>query len=278
MEHNFIEIENTRIHYVSGGQGSPIIMLAGYPQTWYAWRNVIPGLIDQHRVYVIDLPGQGESGEALLGYDTLALASVIQKFAHTVISEKYKLVGHDVGAWVSFPLAHIDADYIDKLVLVDGGIPGVTLPDSFPSCKSPERDWHFLFQQVPDLPEILIQGKEKEYLEWFFKNRSADPDFLSAQDFGEYLRVFCLPDRIRRGLNFYRGIPLSAEQNSKFGEFKMPVLTIAGDQSLGEKMEAGLRKYSSNLQATVLKKCGHYVPEEKPEEVTRLIRNFLAID
>lgn len=168
FEHRFETVKGVRLHYVIGGKpdGETVVLLAGYPQSWFAWRKVMPMLSVNYRVIVPDLPGQGDSDRPDGGYDTQSLAIMLHGLLQQLGISRYYLAAHDVGAWVAYPYVALFGDEVRRLALLDAGIPGITLPDALPTA--PERawrTWHFAFHAIPDLPEMLIAGREREYLE-----------------------------------------------------------------------------------------------------------------
>jgi microsomal epoxide hydrolase len=183
--HRFANVDGVRLHYVRGGRpgGDTIVLLAGFPQSWYAWRQVMPCLASTHDVIAIDLPGQGDSDRPDGGYDTGALAAKVHALLQQLGVNRYGLAAHDVGAWVAYPLAARYGSEVRALALLDAGIPGVTLPDRLPVAPEQAwRTWHFAFHVIPDLPEMLIAGHEREYLAWFLRRKAADPSVFSEKD------------------------------------------------------------------------------------------------
>ncbi|MGF6654817.1 pimeloyl-ACP methyl ester carboxylesterase [Paraburkholderia youngii] len=126
FEHKFATVDGLRLHYVTGGnpQGDVVVLLAGFPQSWFAWRNVMALLAKTYRIVAPDLPGQGDSDRPMDGYDTQTLASHVHGLLQQLGVTRYFLAGHDVGAWVAFPYAVMFADEVRRLALLDAGIPG----------------------------------------------------------------------------------------------------------------------------------------------------------
>jgi pimeloyl-ACP methyl ester carboxylesterase len=137
------------------------------------------------------------------GCDTQTVARGVHDLIVRLGLFHYNLVAHDVGAWVGFPYALMFADEIKRLALLDAGVPGVTLPDVLP--VTPDRGWrtwHFPCPAIPDLPEALIEGRERAYLDWFPRRKAADPFSIGEDDLDEYVRIFTLRARCGRGWRF----------------------------------------------------------------------------
>ncbi|SCV99609.1 LAFE_0A06964g1_1 [Lachancea fermentati] len=281
FQHRFYGTPGRRIHYVTGGfaENPVIVLLAGFPQSWYAWRKVIPILCSRFRVVAIDLPGQGDSDRPLDGYDTKTAASTVHDVVKLNTKSQYYLAAHDIGAWVAFTYALLYEDEIINLALLDAGIPGVTLPESHSGEPDKAwRTWHFLFHTIADLPEMLIEGKEQVYLEWFLRNKAANPFSFEESDIKEYLRVFKKPGTVRASLAYYRAVSTSSQQNKellKSKKIQINMLAISAGNGSIANMAAALADSAPNVVGVVVDDCGHYIPEEKPAELARkLIQHF----
>lgn len=280
--HDFAAVKGLRFHYVAGGaeDAFPVVLLAGFPESWYAWRKVMPMLAETYRVIAVDLPGQGDSDRPLDGYDTQTVAMRVHGLVERLGLKRYYLAAHDVGAWVAFPYALMFGEEIRALTLMDAGIPGITLPDRLPS--SPDlswKTWHFAFHAVPDLPEILLEGRERPYLEWFFRTKTADPSCYDEEDIAEYLRTCRAPGGLRAGLAFYRAAARSAEQNRALvaeRRLSMPVLGLGADQGSIRDLAAVLRPYGEDVRGETIKGCGHFQPEEQPAAVAEALSRFFG--
>lgn len=282
FEHRFATVEGTRLHYVTGGNtdGETVVLLAGYPQSGYAWRKVMALIGERYRVIAPDLPGQGDSDRPQGGYDTLSLATALHALLGKLDARRYHLAAHDVGAWVAYPYAALFGDEVQRLALLDAGIPGITLPDALP--VAPERawrTWHFAFHAIADLPELLIAGKERAYLDWFLRRKTANPQSFSEADIDEYLRVFTKEGGLRAGLAYYRAADLSARQNRELsarGKLRMPVLALSADQGSIPDMAGPLRAYADDVRGVTIAHCGHFLPEEQPGAVAEALQRFFG--
>lgn len=282
FEHRFATIDGVRLHYVTGGKadGETLVLLAGFPESWFAWRKVIPLLAAGFRIIAPDLPGQGDSDRPQGGYDTQALAVTVHGLLQQLGVTRCCMAAHDVGAWVAYPYAALFGDEVRRLVLMDAGIPGITLPDALPTAPDRAwRTWHFPFHALPDLPEMLIGGRERQYLDWFLRRKTANPDTFSDDDIAEYLRVFTGEGGLRAGLAYYRAASLSARQNRELsarGKLAVPVLALGADQGSIADMASPLRAYAEDVRGGVVANCGHFIPEEQPEAAARELAAFFG--
>jgi pimeloyl-ACP methyl ester carboxylesterase len=139
FEHRFETVNGLRLHYVVGGKagGDVVVLIGGFPESWFAWRKVMPLLGDAYRIIALDLPGQGDSDRPIDGYDTQALAETVHNLLQQVGVYQYYMAWHDVGAWVAYAYAALFGIELKRVVLLDAGIPGITLPDVLPTA--PDR-------------------------------------------------------------------------------------------------------------------------------------------
>ena len=267
------------MHYVTAGEGDPVVLLHGWPSTWYEWRQVMPLLAGRHRVIAPDLRGLGDSSRPPGGYDKKTVAADLwQLLAGTLGLARWHLVGHDWGGPVAFALAAAHPEAIRTLTIVD-----VTLPGIGPDISQGGKRWHHAFHMTPDLPEALVQGRERAYLGWFYEAFSWQRGVFAAADVDEYLRTYSQPEALRAGFAFYRNIPNDAADNRALLasglRLKMPVLAVGGGRAeargRGSEPEASLREIADDVTGAVVADCGHFVPEERPAELAALLlRHF----
>ncbi|WP_455812756.1 alpha/beta fold hydrolase [Pseudomonas graminis] len=278
--HYYATVEGVRLHYVKGGnpQGEVLLLLAGFPQSWYAWRQVMVRLADRYLIIAPDLPGQGDSDKPQFGYDTLALAGKVQGLMQKLGMERYYLAAHDVGAWVAWPYAMRYSQQVVRLALLDAGIPGITLPDALPVTPDTAwKTWHFAFHLLPDLPEALIAGREEIYLEWFLRRKTASPEAISDDDMSEYLRLLTQNGALRAGLAPYREVATSAAQNRALceeGKLTLPLLAISADQGSIADMAVPLRQFADNVTGITIEHSGHFIPDEQPQALAEALASF----
>ncbi|ATY10439.1 alpha/beta hydrolase [Amycolatopsis sp. AA4] len=267
------------IHAVEGGRpdGPAVVLLAGFPQTWWAWRKAMPALAERFRVLAIDLPGQGHSVRPHDSYDTHTVASRVQATVTALGVPKYWLVAHDIGAWVAFSLALAHEDRLHGVALLDAGIPGITLPDSIPT--DPDRawkTWHFAFHLVPELPETLLTGREREYVDWFLKAKALSP-FDSAET-DHYAAALAAEGGLRASLAYYRDAAESARKNRNALDrqhLTIPVLGISSSHGSIPDMAASLRPWADKVTGTVIPDAGHFIPDEQPAAVVEAVTAFI---
>jgi pimeloyl-ACP methyl ester carboxylesterase len=279
--HRWVDAGGIRIHAVEGGlrTGPAVVLLAGFPQTWWAWREVMPGLAGRFRVIAIDLPGQGHSDRPRDGYDTHTVASRVHAAVAALDVPKYWLVAHDVGAWVAFSLALRYEEHLHGVALLDAGIPGISLPDAVPT--DPDRawkTWHFAFHQVPDLPETLLAGREREYVGWFLKVKALSPDTFDSAEIDHYAAALAAEGGVSASLAYYRDAAKSATANRDALERRhltVPVLGISSSHGSIPDMAAALSPWADDTSGVVIPHAGHFIPDEQPGAVVDALRAFI---
>lgn len=279
--HRWVDGGGVRLHAVEGGRpdGPAVVLLAGFPQTWWAWRKVMPVLADRYHVIAIDLPGQGHSERPHGSYDTHTVAAHVHAAVLSLGASAYWLVAHDIGAWVAFSLALKYEDRLRGVALLDAGIPGVTLPDTIPT--DPERawkTWHFAFHLVPDLPETLLAGRERDYVGWFLKVKALSSDTFDDAEIEQYATALAADGALRAALAYYRDAAESARKNHESLErqhLTVPVLGISSSHGSIPDMAASLSPWADQVTGVVVPDAGHFIPDEQPGAVAAALAGFI---
>ena len=277
--HHFANLTDLKMHYVTCGEGPALVLLHGFPQTWYEWRHIMPALSEHYRVIAPDLRGLGDSTRPFAGYDKHTVAGDIWQLVHEHLGyQQFFLVGHDWGGPTAFSLAAQHRDAVEKLCILDVAIPG----DGSPDISQGGKRWHHNFHGTPDLPEALVAGRERLYISWFFKNYGHRPDAIEENDINEYASTYSQPGAMRAGFNYYRAIAKDIEDNRAMiendGKLAMPVLALGGAESWGRRLETmqSLKRVAHQVEGGQIENAGHWIPEEQPVEITRQLLKFLT--
>lgn len=270
-------VNGIELHAVTGGHGPALVLLAGWPETWYAWRLVMPALATRFSVIAPDLRGQGDSDRPPSGYDTQTLAADVHALVHQLGHRTIFLAGHDVGAWVAYAYAAAYREEVRRLALLDAAIPGIMPMQAF-TLQRNSKTWQFFFHAVPDVPEMLTAGREREYLGWFFRTKAARPDAIPASVVDLYARAYSVPGGMKAGFAYYRAVFDDIDQNtiSKKTPLAMPVLALGGDHAVGDALRHAMTNAASDVSGGAIPNCGHYIPEEAPQELVRRFDAFFG--
>lgn len=274
---SFVLDGDRRLHLVRGGPPTAevVVLLPGWPQTWYAWRKVMPELAGRYHVLAVDPPGTGDSAIPKSGYDTDTVANHIREgLAAAGVRAPIHLVAHDIGTWVAFSYGHRFPRHVKSMILMDAAVPGLNLEQAFTLENAP-RLFQFFFNAVEELPELLTDGKEREFLEFLFRSKSLVPGAISDHDLDIYARSYARPGRMKAGFEYYRAVPTSAEQNRE-AQLPMPVLALGSQTGVRDSLVRALRSGPSpHADGGTLEGSGHYMPEERPGEVIERIVAFI---
>jgi len=274
----YVDTGHLRLHAVTGGEGPPLLLLAGWPQTWYAWRLLMPALAQDFRVIAVDPRGVGLSDKPLDGYDTGTLARDMVALMDALGHQRFAMVGHDVGMWTGYALASDHPDRLDRLAVAEAAIPGLSpAPPLFGSQETNDRLWHFAFNRLTDVNEQLVSGREHLYFGHQFATKSAKalPDYAVRY----YVDILAAdPEALRCSFEFYRALDTTIAQNQqrKARRLSLPVLAIGGAENLGASVGATMQLAADDVQSLVVPECGHYPAEEAPEAVLSALTAFLA--
>ena len=278
MHQQTIRANGVRINAWVGGKGAPVVLLHGYPQTGQMWRKVVPGLLDKFTVVCPDLRGYGDSDKPRDGYDKRSMAKDISEVMSTLGFKSYSVVGHDRGARVAHRLAMDNREQVKNLTVLDIVPTHTVFRDTGKELAA--AYWHWFFFQVPDLPEIMMANSAEPFLRHMFRALCFRQDAIEELMFQEYLRAFRLPGTIRAGLEDYRAaatVDIADDERDLGKKLACPVLVIWGEygkmHTLFDVLATWREKAASVRGHPV--KCGHFIPEEAPDELLRDLTPFL---
>jgi pimeloyl-ACP methyl ester carboxylesterase len=274
---NYAEVNGTKLHYVKGGQGEPLILIPGYPETWWAYHKVMPILAEKYCVIVVEMRGMGSSDKPADGYEKKNMAKDIFELVKKLGYEKVHIGGHDIGAHVAFSFATNFPELTSKLIMLDTPHPDAgmyqlpMLPILGANYLYP---WWLAFNQVKELPEQLLEGRMNIVIEWLFKNLLVDQNSISDFDKEVYEFAYKSKDGIRSSNSWYQAFPQDIEDNKTYEKINMPVLGIGG--SGYGMLEIALPNSTTDLQLKKVEECGHFILAEKPNETAKFITDFLG--
>jgi pimeloyl-ACP methyl ester carboxylesterase len=274
----YIDTGELRLHAVTGGDGPPLLLVHGWPQTWYAWRMLMPTLGRDFSVVAVDQRGIGLSDKPTVGYDTATLADDLVALMDALGHQRFALYGTDVGMPIAYALAADHRDRVDRLVVSEAPLPGISpSPPLFLPPPLNAMLWHLTFNQLPKVNEQLVTGREDIFFGAEF-DVSAGTNKLPDDTVRYYIDTLKDPDHLRGSFEFYRAIPITSAQNEKRKERRLtvPVLAIGGAESSGETVGNTMKLAADDVQAVVLAGSGHWVAEQAPEQLLTALTTFLA--
>lgn len=272
FDHSTAFVNGQRIHYVRAGEGDPVVLLHGWPQTWYMWRKIIPALAERHTVIAPDLRGFGQSSKPLDGYDKRTVAVDVYELVRSLGFERVSLVGHDMGGPTAYAYACAHPEDVQKLVILDVSI---TIDEQEQNAYY-KRLFHLSFNAEPDIAVALVSGRERTFLTHFYRD-CFNPGAFTLEDIDEYVAAFSAPGAMRASMAHYGALPLDLKHNQENAKTKleMPVLALGGAMSFGRGVEASLRQVATDVRGGVIEGCAHWIAEEQPERLLEVLLPFL---
>jgi pimeloyl-ACP methyl ester carboxylesterase len=265
-------------HVVIGGEGPPLLLVHGWPQTWYAWRLVMPALARDFSVIAADQRGTGLSGKPEDGYDTGTLAGDLAALMDALGHRRFAVAGHDTGMWIGYALAADHPGRVARLAVAETPLPGVSpSPPLFASARLNNALWHFAFNRLAAVNDQLTAGREQIYFGWQFATKAARP--LPDYAVRHYIDTLAAgPAVLHASFAIYRALDATIAQNQQRSTrpLPMPVLGIGGEHSLRDQVADTMKLAAGDVQTLVIPGCAHWVPEETPEEMLAALTAFLA--
>jgi len=274
----YVDTGEVRLHAATGGEGPPLLLVHGWPQTWYAWRMLMPALARDFSVVAVDQRGIGLSGKPEGGYDSASLASDMVALMDALGHPRFALYGTDVGMPIAYAVAADHRDRLERLVVSEAPLPGISpSPPLFLPPPLNAMLWHLAFNQLPKINEQLVSGREEIFFGAEF-DASAGTHKLPPEVVRYYIDTLKDPDHLRGSFGFYRAIPTTIAQNEqrKARRLTLPVLAIGGAESSGETVANTMKLAAEHVQALVIPGCAHWVAEQAPEQVLAALTSFLA--
>ncbi|MCX5401232.1 alpha/beta fold hydrolase [Streptomyces sp. NBC_00102] len=275
-----VELDGLRLHAVTGGDGPPVLLIGGWPQTWYAWRDVMPALAREHSVVAVDSRGAGLSDKPDDGYDAGTLAADLVALMAALGYERFDVVGHDIGTWTAYALAADHPERVGRLAVVEAVIPGVVpSPPLFGPAALNQKLWQFGFNRLTELNEELVQGRERLFFGRQFAAKAATATAIPAYAVDVYVDAIAAdPRALRASFAYYRALDETIAQNERRSgtRLTLPVLAVGGELWSGANAARTMRLAADDVTEVILDGCGHYPAEEQPERFTEILEDFLG--
>jgi len=262
-----------KMQYLVAGSGPTVILLHGYAETSRMWRPLIPRLASKFTVIAPDLPGIGDSAIPPSGLDMKSAATRVHRLVQALGVEKARVVGHDIGLMVAYAYAAQFPNEVEKLVLMDAFLPGVP---GWEAIYNNPHLWHFRFNGPT--PEALVKGRERTYFEYFWNDFAADKKHsIPEADRKAYTKAYSRSGRMRAGWQYFVVFPQTAQEFAELARTKLtfPILSIGGDKANGAALGEQVKLVGTDVSTVIIKDCGHWIMEEKPQETMAALIKFL---
>lgn len=280
LAHGKPKVNGVEIHYAIGGAGEPVFLLHGVPKTMAYWRHVVPLLTPHYTVVAVDNRGFGGSQRPPAGYDTGTMAGDVAELATHLGFDQFRVAGEDWGAAIAYSVAAFYRPRVQKLIFQETLLPGLPADQPDPSLAPDDgrTGWHFGFFSLPNLPELLLSGRERQFWTYFARRQMWDPSALAEDDIDEMVHSIEQPGGIRAILEMYRARQTDAEQNRPHyaDPISCPVLAIGAQAYLGDQVSRQLAKVASDVRGAVIPASGHNIALENPAALARAYLDFFA--
>jgi pimeloyl-ACP methyl ester carboxylesterase len=281
FRHQQVLVGNLSLHVAELGdpQARPVLFLHGWPQCWAEWRQVMQLAAAEFHALAIDLPGIGQSAPGATDGSKREIAAAVHGLIGRLGLDRPVIVGHDVGGMAAYAYLRGYEDTAG-VVIIDVAIPGI---DPWEDVIRNPYMWHFAFHAVPALPEVLTQGRQGPYFDYFYDVLATTPARISPDDRAAYVQAYATDAALAAGFDFYRAFPQDARDNleQSGAATSTPVLYTRGAADHGNidsyahgLRDAGIRQLTTRL----IPNAGHFIPEEQPAALWRHIRDFITSD
>ncbi|GMK47442.1 hydrolase [Paenibacillus glycanilyticus] len=277
IQHHRIMGNGAVHHYITAGEGIPLLLLHGFPQTSAMWKPIIERLAGQFRIIAPDLRGLGGVPGPSGGYDKHTLAADVKAIVDAEFGEQpIMLCGHDMGAYVAYAYALNYRTSIKGLVTVDAPLPGTAFGDGI---MTNPRTWHIAFHSNADIAHMLISGREREYINYFIMSRIYNAGVVAPEEVDTYAAAYSAPGALRASLEMYRALAQDRELNiaaiQKGGKLAMPYVAVGCSMTAVREVLMGMvEEVSINGSIEIVDQSGHWIPEEQPDKLAEIIMNL----
>ncbi|QRI63850.1 alpha/beta hydrolase [Shinella sp. PSBB067] len=289
VKHGRARVNGIRMHYVTAGEGEPLLLLHGTPKTHFYWYRLIPLLTPHFRVVAPDLRGFGDTDKppAEEGYDSRTNARDMAELMTQLGHETFHLHGEDRGAEFAYVLAASEPDRVRTLSFAEMLLSGQGLEEW--SNFTPEKVssqfrmagvwlWHIPFFWIPHLPEMLISGREREFWEFWIKAETWNPNAIADEAITEWIARLSAPGGLRGCLETYRAGLKNARINDELikTKLKMPVMTLGAPEFFGELVRDQMERVAERVvRSDVFEECGHSLALEAPDRLASALLDFI---
>lgn len=277
VTHHLADVNGTQLHYVSAGtNGSPILLVHGWPETWWAFRKLIPLLAQTHRVFALDLRGFGDSSNADTEYGEAVTAEDLHHLVEHIGAGPVHILCQDISGGTGFRFAATRPEDVISFIGIETALAGFGL-EAFADVNN-YGSWHVGFLGAPGIPGMLLPGHERELLaDWAFPLMNGTEGSIGESDVDEFVRSYARPNAWRGTAGLYRGLFSDEGATKALAEshpIAVPVLTVEGADK-GRITEMTFRQVAvGEVTAVHLEGVGHLIAQEAPEALAATILEF----
>jgi pimeloyl-ACP methyl ester carboxylesterase len=272
-----VTVGGQEVRYLrAGSQGTPIVLLHGWPQSAEQWRHVMPILARNHVVYALNLRGVGGTSAPTQDWRKETLARDLEAFLTQLNIDRPMLAGHDIGGIVAYAFARLYPARLRGVAVLDVPLPGLDPWDAI--ARSPHA-WHYDFHAQQPLAEKLVTGRQAVYFRYFIDRVAKHPKAIEDEAVGVYAAAYASPGSLQAGFEFYRAFAADATfLAAQRSELDLPLLLVGGDSGMGSNLPVlaqALRNVGArDVRSVVIKDSGHWLAEEQPVSTAEALASF----
>lgn len=284
------QVNGVSLQYWIGGnpEGIPVLLWHGFLGTSYSWHKVMPLLIKAgYFVLAPDMRGYGDSSkpDGNAGYDGKTLADDFRLLTQQIgfgDGNPLLVIAHDMGGPPALLWAAHHPDEIAGLMYVEAPVMLSAILSKIiaytPEAMKNGSMWWWILPLANNVPQRLIVGNERAFLTWFYEFETADPSAFPPEAVNEYLRTFSGTEGVLGALGVYRTAfdTIALTEPLTANKVKVPIVALGGEKSLGSKVKEMIEMVAEKVTGRVISPCGHFIPEEAPEELMRHFENFAS--
>lgn len=277
VQHHTADVNGTTLHYVSAGtSGSPVLLVHGFPEAWWAFHRLIPLLAAEHRVFAVDLRGFGDSATAADGFTSADAAEDLHALIAQLGVGPVHLAAQDISGGTVYRLASDHPEDIRSLIATEMGLAGFGL-EGFGDITH-GGSWHIGALAAPGIADMLFTGREKELLgTWAFPSMSADPTSVTASDVDEFARTYGRRDGWKGAIGLYQSMLSEGADFQERAQQKLAVPALAIGAFGGPFTEGTVTQIVEGpVDSVLIEGVGYYVALEAPDRLAAAISTFLV--
>lgn len=278
FESRHADVNGVALHYVTGGQGKPLVLLPGWPETWWEYRKVMPALAERYRVIAVDIRGMGGSSRPESGYEKKSMARDIRELARHLGHEKIDIAGHGIGSMVAFAYAATHPDATEKLAMLNT----THIDESYyefrimprPGDPLPNR-WWLGFNLVADFPEQVLEGRYRHMVDYMFNLSLLNPDAIPPKDREVYAARYSSVEAIRASKSWFQAYRRDIEDFNGYDKISVPMLGLAYGP-FHDYMRQVLPTEGTDVRVIEVRNSRNYLVEEQPRAVIDAFVDFFG--
>jgi pimeloyl-ACP methyl ester carboxylesterase len=274
VDHQRVRVNGTELHYVSAGtEGAPVVLVHGFPESWWIFRKLIPLLSEHHRVFAVDLRGFGDSAPADAGHNSATAALDVRALIAHLNLGPVHLTGQDISGPTTFRVAATHPELVRSFTAIETGLPGFGL--EMLADVTHGGAWHIGVLAAPGIPEMLLSGRARAFLaDYAFPSLNATAGAFTDHDIDEFVRSYARPHGFSGAAGLYRSMLAESDEIRELASPKLgvPVLAVGGGS--GDFTSVTVRQVATDVTAVSLDGIGHYVAMEAPDRLAEALLSF----